>query len=46
MGLTPMDTGDPEGGDVRTESVGLLSVVYVINRLTPHLFILDIAWLG
>ncbi|ATZ29045.1 hypothetical protein ACFZBM_31410 [Streptomyces lavendulae] len=40
------NTGDPEGEDVRAASVGQLSVVYVINRLTRHLSVLDIVWLG
>ncbi|MER5740536.1 MULTISPECIES: hypothetical protein [unclassified Streptomyces] len=38
--------GDPEGEDVRAASVGQLSVVYVTNRLTRHLAVLDIVWLG
>ncbi|WP_018541377.1 hypothetical protein [Streptomyces sp. MspMP-M5] len=38
--------GDPEGEDVRAASIGQLSVVYVINRLTQHLSVLDIIWIG
>ncbi|MFF4828856.1 hypothetical protein [Streptomyces sp. NPDC001312] len=38
--------GDPEGEDTRAASVGQLSVVYVINRLTRHLSVLDIVWIG
>ncbi|MCX4632326.1 MULTISPECIES: hypothetical protein [unclassified Streptomyces] len=45
-GWPQWNTGDPEGEDVRAASVGQLSVVYVINRLTRHLSILDIVWLG
>jgi hypothetical protein len=40
------NTGDPEGEDVRAASVGQLSVVYVINRLTRHLSVLDVIWIG
>ncbi|MCZ4101045.1 hypothetical protein [Streptomyces sp. H39-C1] len=40
------NAGDPEGEDVRAASVGQLSVVYVINRLTRHLSVLDIIWIG
>ncbi|MEV5444067.1 hypothetical protein AB0N23_16245 [Streptomyces sp. NPDC052644] len=40
------DAGDAEGEDVRAASVGQLSVVYVINRLTRSLSVLDIVWLG
>jgi hypothetical protein len=42
----PQNAGDPEGEDVRAASVGQLSVVYVINRLTRHLSVLDIIWIG
>ncbi|MFH7594558.1 hypothetical protein WDV06_05555 [Streptomyces racemochromogenes] len=45
-GWPQWNTGDPEGEDVRAASVGHLSVVYVTNRLTRHLSILDIVWLG
>ncbi|MEU9036354.1 hypothetical protein AB0D45_15820 [Streptomyces sp. NPDC048352] len=45
-GWPQWNTGDPEGEDVRAGSVGQLSVVYVINRLTRHLSILDVVWLG
>ncbi|MFK0050225.1 hypothetical protein ACIQU4_40215 [Streptomyces sp. NPDC090741] len=45
-GWPQWNTGDPEGGDIRAASVGQLSVVYMINRLTRHLSILDIVWLG
>ncbi|WP_331733266.1 hypothetical protein OHU34_44475 (plasmid) [Streptomyces sp. NBC_00080] len=37
---------DPEGEDVRAASIGQLSVVYVINRLTRRLSVLDVVWLG
>lgn len=45
-GWPQWNAGDPEGEDVRAASVGQLSVVYVINRLTRHLSVLDIVWLG
>ncbi|MEU1599277.1 hypothetical protein ABZ468_42375 [Streptomyces sp. NPDC005708] len=45
-GWPQWNTGDPEGEDVRAASVGQLSVVYVINRLTQHLSVLDVVWLG
>jgi hypothetical protein len=45
-GWPQWNTGDPEGEDVRAASVGQLSVVYVINRLTRHLPVLDIIWIG
>lgn len=37
---------DPEGGHVRAASIGQLSVVYVVNRTTRHLSVLDDVWLG
>ncbi|MFF4830070.1 hypothetical protein ACFY20_46040 [Streptomyces sp. NPDC001312] len=40
------DSRDPEGEDVRSASVGLLSAVYWINRPAGRLYILDIVWLG
>ncbi|MCM2394421.1 hypothetical protein [Streptomyces albipurpureus] len=45
-GWPQWNAGDPEGEDVRAASVGQLSVVYVINRLTRHLSVLDIIWIG
>ncbi len=33
-------------GYVRAASVGQLSDVYVINRLTRHLSVLDVIWIG
>lgn len=45
-GWPQWNTGDPDGEDVRAASVGQLSVVYVINRLTRHLSVLDIIWIG
>ncbi|MEU4507124.1 hypothetical protein [Streptomyces sp. NPDC024089] len=45
-GWPQWNAGDPDGEDVRAASVGQLSVVYVINRLTRHLSVLDIAWIG
>lgn len=45
-GWPQWNTGDPEGEDVRSASVGQLSVVYVINRLTRNLAVLDVIWIG
>uniref|UniRef100_UPI002F915BC4 hypothetical protein n=1 Tax=Streptomyces virginiae TaxID=1961 RepID=UPI002F915BC4 len=45
-GWPQWNAGDPEGEDVRAASVGQLSVVYVANRLTQRLSVLDIVWLG
>ncbi|MFD8255186.1 hypothetical protein [Streptomyces werraensis] len=45
-GWPQWNAGDPEGEDVRTASVGQLSVVYVINRLTRRLSVLDVIWIG
>ncbi|KFG01287.1 hypothetical protein IQ62_08715 [Streptomyces scabiei] len=45
-GWPQWNTGDPVGEDVRAASVGQLSVVYVINRLTRHLSVLDVIWIG
>ncbi|MGW7647093.1 hypothetical protein [Streptomyces bobili] len=45
-GWPQWNAGDPEGEDVRAASIGQLSVVYVINRLTRRLSVLDIVWLG
>ncbi|WP_086562238.1 hypothetical protein [Streptomyces africanus] len=45
-GWPQWNTGDPEGEDIRAASVGQLSVVYVINRLTRHLSVLDVIWIG
>ncbi|WP_405785649.1 hypothetical protein [Streptomyces sp. NBC_01367] len=45
-GWPQWNAGDPEGQDVRAASVGQLSVVYVVNRLTRRLSVLGIVWLG
>ncbi|MCX4673601.1 hypothetical protein OG453_44405 [Streptomyces sp. NBC_01381] len=45
-GWPQWNTGDPEGEDVRAASIGQLSVVYVINRPTRGLSVLDIVWVG
>ncbi|MFD7472251.1 hypothetical protein ACFV8Z_08690 [Streptomyces sp. NPDC059837] len=45
-GWPQWNVGDPEGEDVRAASVGQLSVVYVINRITRHLSVLDVIWIG
>ncbi|UUU44102.1 hypothetical protein [Streptomyces sp. NBC_00162] len=45
-GWPQWNAGDPEGEDVRATSVGQLSDVYTVNRLTRHLSVLDIVWLG
>ncbi|MFD7935304.1 hypothetical protein ACFV4T_12335 [Streptomyces sp. NPDC059755] len=43
-GWPQWNAGDPEGEDVRAVSIGQLSVVYVINRLTRSLSVLDVVW--
>ncbi|MFD7704308.1 hypothetical protein [Streptomyces caelestis] len=45
-GWLQWNTGDPEAEDVRAAAIGQLSVVYVVNRLTRHLSILVIIWIG
>jgi hypothetical protein len=45
-GWPQWNASDPEGEDVRASSVGQLSVVYVINRLTRNLSVLDVIWIG
>lgn len=45
-GWPQWNIGDPEGEDVRAASVGQLSVVYAVNRLTRRLSVLGIVWLG
>ncbi|PWJ05057.1 hypothetical protein DKG34_24955 [Streptomyces sp. NWU49] len=45
-GWPQWNAGDPEGEDVRAASIGQLSIVYVVNRLTRHLSVLGIVWLG
>ncbi|MFG2489401.1 hypothetical protein ACGFSI_42530 [Streptomyces virginiae] len=45
-GWSQWNAGDPEGEDVRAASVGQLSVVYAVNRLTRGLSVLGIVWLG
>ncbi|WP_406004844.1 hypothetical protein OG440_00665 [Streptomyces sp. NBC_00637] len=45
-GWPQWNAGDPEGEDVRAASIGQLSVVYVINRLTWRLSVLDVVWIG
>ena len=42
----PFDSRDPEGEDVRSASVGQLTVVYWINRPAARLYVLDLVWLG
>ncbi|MDT0465419.1 MULTISPECIES: hypothetical protein [Streptomyces] len=42
----PFDSRDPEGEDVRSASVGQLSIVYWINRPAGRLYVVDIVWLG
>ncbi|WP_327732673.1 DUF6247 family protein [Streptomyces nojiriensis] len=46
VGLAPVERRRPEGEDVRVASVGQLSVVYVVNRLTRCLSVLGVVWLG
>ncbi|CAM5663121.1 hypothetical protein SATRM34S_06944 [Streptomyces atroolivaceus] len=45
-GWPQWNVGDPEDEDVRAATVGQLSVVHVIDRLTRHLAVLDIDWIG
>lgn len=45
-GWPQWNSRQPDGEDVRAASVGQLSVVQVVNRLTRHLSVLDIAWIG
>lgn len=45
-GWPQWNAGDPEGEDVRAASIGQLSVVYVINRLTRRLSVLAVIWIG
>ncbi|MFD3531341.1 hypothetical protein [Streptomyces sp. NPDC058664] len=45
-GRPQWNAGDPEGEDVRAASIGQLSVVCVINRLTRHLSVPDIVRIG
>jgi hypothetical protein len=45
-GWPQWNAGDPEGEGVRAASIGQLSVVYVINRRTRRLSVLDIIWIG
>lgn len=45
-GWPQWNAGDPKGEDVRAACLGQLSVVYVTNRLTRHLSVLDIIWIG
>ncbi|WP_331724262.1 hypothetical protein OG416_35790 (plasmid) [Streptomyces longwoodensis] len=42
----PFNARDPEGEDVRSASVGQLTVVYWINRTAGRLYVVDIVWLG
>ncbi|MFF3518196.1 hypothetical protein [Streptomyces sp. NPDC002573] len=42
----PFDSRDPEGENVRSASVGQLSIVYWINRQAGRLYGVDIVWLG
>ncbi|MDX2692213.1 hypothetical protein [Streptomyces ipomoeae] len=45
-GWSQWDPTDVEGEDLRTASVGPLTVVYWINRPREHLYVLDIVWAG
>ncbi|MFD3941049.1 hypothetical protein ACFWSF_40375 [Streptomyces sp. NPDC058611] len=42
----PFNVRDPEGEDVRSASIGQLTVVYWINRPAGRLYIVDIIWTG
>jgi hypothetical protein len=37
---------DPDGVDLRTASIGPLTVVYWINRAAARLYVIDIVWIG
>ncbi|MFJ9523657.1 hypothetical protein ACIRPK_36190 [Kitasatospora sp. NPDC101801] len=45
-GWPQWDATDPDGDDVRTAAVGQLTVVYLVNRATERLLVVDIVWLG
>ncbi|MER7990338.1 hypothetical protein ABTY53_32850 [Streptomyces noursei] len=45
-GWPQWNASDPEGENVRAAAIGQPSVAYVINRLTQHLSVLDITWIG
>ncbi|MFF0745231.1 hypothetical protein ACFYVL_33015 [Streptomyces sp. NPDC004111] len=45
-GFAQWDPTDPEGEDVRSAAVGLLTVVYWVNRAARRLSVLDVVWTG
>ncbi|MEV0537858.1 hypothetical protein [Kitasatospora sp. NPDC050463] len=45
-GWPQWDSTDPEGEDLRTASIGPLTMVYTVNRLAGRLYVIDIVWLG
>ncbi|BDM74932.1 hypothetical protein HEK616_84190 (plasmid) [Streptomyces nigrescens] len=45
-GWPQWDPSDVEGEEVRSASVGQLSVVYFINQPLRHLSVLNVVWLG
>ncbi|MGI5447188.1 hypothetical protein ACQEVM_15685 [Streptomyces sp. CA-243310] len=45
-GWPQWDAGDPAGEDVRSASIGRLSVVYRVNREAGRLSVLDLVWFG
>ncbi|MFI5806037.1 hypothetical protein [Streptomyces sp. NPDC051561] len=45
-GFTQWNPADPEGEDVRSASIGQLTVVYWVNRAAHRLSALDVVWSG
>ncbi|BFV61117.1 hypothetical protein KCMC57_up62210 [Kitasatospora sp. CMC57] len=45
-GWPQWDATDPDGRDVRTAAIGQLTVVYLVNRATQRLLVVDIVWFG
>ena len=45
-GWPQFQPADPDGADVRVAQVGLVTVVYWVNRNLSRLWVLDIVWLG
>ncbi|AUY53625.1 hypothetical protein [Streptomyces sp. CB01881] len=45
-GWPQWDATDPEGEDMRCASIGQLSLVYLVNRLSGRLHVISIVWLG
>ncbi|MET8631040.1 hypothetical protein ABZW30_46430 [Kitasatospora sp. NPDC004669] len=45
-GWPQWDATDVEGEDIRSASIGQLSLVYLVNRPAGRLHVIDIVWLG